>query len=132
MGTITEIPEDYQDPYTLAQIADAPGGPDTRTSPGAQFLIHVAGDVFEQARFAAENDEELSDDAAHEIADGAVPVYTHERWTTFVDLCAWAEDITDYQDPDGDMTDAAGIALYQIAARLANALIEEISEEVQS
>lgn len=106
--------------YKLADMAGA-ASPDSKTSPGAEFLTGVA-ESFQEAVDNGWFDE----DSVHEIADGAVPVYTHEMWKTFVDLAAWQEDV---EHDDLDMTAQAGMALYQIAQRLVEALAAEREEE---
>lgn len=104
----------------LARLADCPS-PDSPTSPGAHFLESVA-DSYQEAAADERYDE---DDSPHEIADAAVPVYTHERWQTFVDLCAYQEDTTELGDDGSDLTQSAAIALYMIAERLVRALADE-------
>jgi hypothetical protein len=124
-------PTDTPSPFALASLADC-DWPDSVDSPGAVFLVRVARDVAEwvgqwdtpdDARDALSN----FGDQAHEIADSAIPVYTHERWQTFDDLAAWREDISEYGGTD-DLTNAAGVALYMIAERLVRALAEELAE----
>lgn len=69
----------------------------------------------------------IEEDGAHEIADGAVPVYTYPRWQTFTDLAAWQEEPEAGEWPE-DLTEIAGVALYQIADRLARSLATELEE----
>jgi hypothetical protein len=108
-------------PYELARIAEC-GDPDSQDSPGAQFLLNVAG-AIEEAR---EGDFDL-DDLAHEVADAAIPVYTHALWMTFVDLGAYDEADEDGAAAaslaDGNPSSYAGAMLYQIAYRLAYRLL---------
>lgn len=73
---------------------------------------------------ATEPDDMDYDGAVHELADGAVPVYTHDFWATFVDLAAYAED-TDEFGPFEDVGDSAKAAVYMIAERLAHTLLKE-------
>jgi hypothetical protein len=118
-------------PFALASLADC-ASPDSVDSSGARFLARVARDVAE--RFIDTDDytgplgELESGDGAHEIADSAVPVYTHERWQTFVDLAAYNEDASELGGDASDLTALAGVALYMIAERLVQALAEELSE----
>jgi hypothetical protein len=127
-------------PFQLATLADC-GSPDDRESPGALFLASIARSVAEHCNQYAGTPEdgddwplivgELSDgDAAHEIADNAVPIYTHERWQVFTDLQAYNEDVSELGEVDGDdlTRSVAGVALYMIAERLVHALAEELSE----
>lgn len=108
--------------YQLANLAGVLT-PDSLDSPGAVFLCTIQEDVSEALRFGIEDDE---NDAAHEIADGCVPVYTFKMWQTFTDLAAWQEDISDFGSNDkDDMTQRAMTCLYMIAYRLALTLIQE-------
>jgi len=105
------------------------GSPDTESSAGALFLLAVKAAFIESMK---ENNGAINDDNIHEIADGAPDVYTHRRWLEFVDLCAYQEDISEYVLTDTSMTDRAGIALYLIARRLLDQLIEAFGlEETQ-
>jgi hypothetical protein len=108
----------------MAGCAD-PDGPD---SPGALFLSAVADEEYEQWYACGPDIDET--DAAHEIADGAVPAYTHDMWRTFVDLAAYNETdehglMADALTSGDDIGKVAAIALYQIAERLVYALIAE-------
>jgi hypothetical protein len=94
-------------------------------SPGANFLRSVEDAVRE----AFDYHEGQPGDDWHEVADGAVPVYTHALWSTFVDLAAYNEDPSELGCEADDMTRAAGVCLYMIAERLAMALAEEYDEE---
>lgn len=70
-------------------------------------------------------------DGWHEVADGAVPVYTHDRMATYVDTLAYTEDAEDY----GNMTDPvdmAGVALYMQAERIADATATEVAAVIRS
>ena len=106
-------------------------------SPGAKFLRWAAEDLAERIAYifedldprSADLERELEDEVA-EVADGAVPVYTGERWAVFVDLAAYNEDPGDIGGWPADLTDAAGAALYMIADRLARALVEAWAEEL--
>lgn len=94
-------------------------------SAGARFLRRVEDDVYE----LMQDDSYDEDDSPHEIADGAVPIYTHELWKTFVDLAAYQEDPSELGAEPDDMTKCAGVCLYMIADRLARAIAEEQSDE---
>lgn len=104
----------------LATVAD----PDTPDSPGARWLRQV-----EASAQVLIDDEATGSDDISEQADLVVPVYTHERWTVFVDLCAYSEDISELSggrisSDSNALTEAAGWALYLVAERLIRALIE--------
>lgn len=103
--------------YELARLADC-GSPDTPESPGAALLLSVQDDVNDL-------DARPDDDDTHQIADGAPDVYTYKRWQEFVDLAAWQEDLDELGGTPEDLTEAAGVALYIIARRLADRLIAE-------
>lgn len=130
-GMVDEHTRHDHNPFSLATLADC-ASPDTSDSPGAQFLARIARDVAEHVGDAPLGwSDQLGglDDAAHEIADSAVPIYTHERWQTFVDLAAYHEDVTELAAPDSfDLTGLAGVALYMIAERLVRALADELSD----
>jgi hypothetical protein len=113
--------------HQLAGMAEC-SSPDSTDSPGARFLLQVAASVAESLEYDEDGTEDTSD-MAQEVADSAVPIYTHERWQVFVDLCAYNEDISDFGTDETDLTALAGAALYVIAERLAVALIEEAREE---
>lgn len=99
--------------YQLANLAGV-ACPDSVESPGAQFLRGVESAA-----------EDVADpDDVGEVADGCVPVYTHERWQVFVDLAAFNEDPSELGGDSADLTQAAGVALYMIAERLLAVLLE--------
>lgn len=104
------------------------GEPHAEPSPGAQFLHLVANDL-EDAKERIASGEDRGD-VVHELADADVPVYTHEMWKTFVDLTAYNEDISGYGGYFGDdLNKAAGVALFMIAERLLNALLDAEEED---
>ena len=110
---------DTYTPYQLARLADCLE-PDSPESPGAKFLERVADDYREAVEYGYDADE-----SPHEIADNAVPVYTHARWETFTDLGAYQEDVTELGATGDDLTQCAAVALYMIAERLVRALADE-------
>lgn len=83
------------------------------------FLLEVADEAREW-----DGDPE---DAYHEIADGAVYRLesrgTAGKWQVFVELGAYTEDVSDFGPMDMDRQ--ANVALYQIAERLAYAILSE-------
>lgn len=107
--------------WQLARMAGC-SDPDSDSSPGAQFLNSIESDVLERIE---DNDGQWDDDYAYEIADNAVPIYTYNLWTTFVDLGAWAEDPTELGNDGSDMEASARVCLYMIANRLAYAVAAE-------
>ncbi len=109
--------ESTETTFELARLADC-AAPSCPHSVGADFLRLVSICTLEAYDPVAD-----ASDLAHEIADGCVPVYTHERWRVFCDLAAYQEDLSDFGTPH-DLTEAAGFALYQIAYRLAHAILE--------
>lgn len=123
-SAVQEALEDMREltAYGLAGLADC-SAPDTLTAPGAGFLTLIRDALVESVEYAVEHgDGTVSSDDLAEMADGAVPTYTHPRWLTFTDLAAWQEDLSDIAGNEQEMTDMAGYALYMIAERLLNAL----------
>jgi hypothetical protein len=94
--------------------------PDSIDSPGAKFLERVESNIIERR-----GEGSLDEDSIHELADSAVPIYTHERWQVFVDLGAYQEDVSEIGASSEDLTQCAAVALYLIADRLARALMDE-------
>lgn len=114
-------------PWSLARIAGV-SDPDTLESAGAAFLFAVRDEVLQTLDDADGDAHGLDDETAHLIADGAVPIYTHERMLTLVDLAAYHEDLADLASGSGevDLVSLAGLALYQVGRRLAESLIEDL------
>lgn len=117
--------------YDLASLAEC-GAPDEGRSRyrrswshGARFLDDVRDAVVSEIR-EGRITETGRDNGARiaEIADNAPDVYTHARWMEFVDLAAYQEEPDAIGEWPDSLTDCAGIALYQIAERLCNALVD--------
>jgi len=133
MTTLTDTITELADfgPGILANFAGC-GWPDT--DEGRRFLTLTRDCLLERVTNYLDDldDDEtpdwydFRDDAVWETADGMMPVYTHDIWATFVDLSAYAEDITDYVTDDATMEQRAQVALCLIAERLCNALIGEL------
>ena len=123
--------------HTANMLASMAGcsSPDNATSPGATFLERVQSATVEAVRWSVEHDEGATLDGYRdagtdtEIADGAVPIYAHALWSTFVDLAAYSEDLGDVGGSSGDMEQDARVALYMIAERLVHAILEDISAD---
>lgn len=120
--------------YALSDsdLADC-GTPDTQDSPGAKLLTSVRDAVVE----AIERGYTTLDDADYDgtvagIADQAPSIWTHEKWAQFLDLCAYQEEPETGEWPT-DLDNAASVALYQIAERLARQLWKqyEPAEELE-
>lgn len=120
-------------PYDLASMVGCGQPSEGRTrrrrkwSPGAVMLASVRDSVVEAIRggqITPENYGSYGMDVMAEIADGAPDVYTHGRWLEFVDLAAYQEEPDAVGEWPDSLTDAAGIALYQIAERLCVALVD--------
>lgn len=103
----------------LVERADC-AWPDEQDSRDFLYGIHDA--CLEQLQYKTP----YWQDMASEIADNAVPVYTHQRWRMFVDLGAYNEDLTDFGGPVANMTENAGVALYIIAERLAYSILSDL------
>lgn len=116
-----------QNAYQLAGLADC-ASPDSPESDGAKFLESVRDAVVEEIEANGVEDWEDRDGILHEIADNAPDVYTHTRWSEFVDLAAYNEDISEYGEYGNDLTQAAAVALYMIAERLVRALFSEAAD----
>lgn len=115
--------------YTLAGLAGC-ADPGFEASPGGCFLRGVEVATLEAIRWRREKDEDATldgfqyDGGDAEIADGAVPIATYEKWQVFTDLAAWREDLDDVGGGSGDMDQDSNTALYLIASRLVQAIIE--------
>jgi hypothetical protein len=118
--------------YELANDADVTT-PDSPESYGATFLLSIQDYVLEMIETVVEGqDETTGDDLRNNVwsaIDGSVPIYTYQKWMTFVDLAAWQEDASEMFGSDVVKVDEAldqlsDIALNQIADRLAYRLIE--------
>jgi hypothetical protein len=108
--------------WTLANMVEM--NPASSESVGARWLLLVQMGVGEVLQQVAEGYDRS--DAVHEVADGMVPVYTHEVWEVFTDLGAWtvSEDANELCDASTDMEQRAKVCLYVIAERLLVALLE--------
>jgi hypothetical protein len=124
MATIDEVKA--CPPWALARDYADCFEPDTSDSPGAAFLESVRDNIIEAWEEGRLTDEDSDGDTVHEIADGAPDVYTATRWAEFRDLGAWQEEPEAMDEWPSDLTDAAGVALYQIAERLCYALIADL------
>lgn len=127
---MTETESTPRLPWRLVGLADCMS-PDKVDSPGALFLLGVEDDARERWEDMTP-DERVADDIVdtwHEVADGAVPIYTHELWQVFVDLGAYNEDPSELGYGADDMTKCAQVALYMIAERLCHALADEWRED---
>jgi hypothetical protein len=130
MSTDTETfdpkPTLDQSAFGLSHDADCLS-PDRKDSPGAVFLLRIQDSVLDDLDRVL-GDEHDASDLAHEIADQAVPIYTHHLWEVFVDLGAYQEDPTELGYDGSDLTQSAQAAIYLIASRLAHSLMEKVRE----
>lgn len=104
--------------------------PDSFNSPGAEWLLnlyHSAMEAWENGGITPDAD--YPEDRISELADYAVPVYTHNRWQIFTDLCAYDFDseLIGEGHQDG-MTGMAGVVLYEIAQMAIYGFREEMTE----
>ena len=111
--------------YRLANDADVTG-PDSLESPASQFLGRVRDAVVDWWEYNDGAATDPEEDAADQT-DVCVPVYTHEFWLTFVDLCAYSEDISELGTPE-DLETGARWAVHGIAERLFVTLANELIE----
>lgn len=111
------------------QLSDYAGCecPTNSETDGADFLVNVRDALVEVVE-NAEDVNDLDSDDWWEVADGAPSVYTYRMWREFVDLGAFAEDVSDFEARD--LNQMAAIALWQIADRLCNALVNKLQQEV--
>lgn len=125
--------------YSLANLADTQC-PDSLESEGSAFLMSVRDDVIEQIEWYNNGDyadaedavqlvDSLKDlDAFTNIPDEAPSIYTYTRFRQFTDLAAWQEDLEELAGDEKDMEKLAGIALYMIAERLVNGLLDAVAD----
>ena len=120
--------------FRLSNEAGIPVRPG-KDSEGSKFLERVRDSFIEQfdfereAMLGSEDEDSVSDlmfeqqhDMIHNVVDGCVPIYTHQIWETFTDLCAWTEDLSELGGPETDMNKNAMTALYLIGCRLGDTL----------
>ena len=116
--------------YRLANMIEA--SMERSTSNGAEWLEQVARGWLDYERDEAIEYGTDLDEAIHQAADGAVPIYTGHRWEVFTDLQGWqfSEEIAQEFGPlPTDMTEAIGVVLYVLAERLIYALEAERDED---
>ena len=116
--------------YRLANMIEA--SIEDTASEGGHWLEQVARGWLDCERDEAIEYGTDLDDAIHEAADGAVPIYTGHRWQVFTDLQGWqfSEEIAkEFGALPTDMTDAIAVVLYVLAERLIYALEEERDED---
>jgi hypothetical protein len=74
--------------------------------------------------------EDIDEDSAHEIANGAVPVYTIkliELFTESAELACWEPELE--VGPDADTSTVASYVLYDLAMAITNGAIAEKQED---
>lgn len=122
--------------YALADRAECMS-PDSHESAGADFLTRVRDDVLEAVEDLdtfddAADFERMTDDASQEVADNAVPIYTAAKWSTFADLGAYQEDVSEFAGDDvSDMDHLGSLSLYVIADRLVRAILAELADAIR-
>ncbi len=105
---------------------------------GTGYLIGIADAFVELVEYAApvhpRDFDRAFDDRSHELADGAIPVYTARKWAVFTDCGAYSEDVSELVSGKKSITgdDIANAALYQIADRLLRGLAEEFREKLEA
>ena len=124
-----EVPVKEWTTFRLALEADL-ASPDAVDSPGALWLNTIREAAVEFYEYNKEDGDEDVDEGLHLLADGIIPVYTHEVWLVFTDLAVWAEDLLDHSLPPGeDMTRRAMMLLYNVAERLSRTIYTQLVEE---
>jgi hypothetical protein len=130
VATLEEIKE-WTYMLSTKDMADC-GDPDSHESAGMGFLTSVRDAVvegIEDGTFVPDGEGRDDDNGAvHVIADNAPDVSTHTRWREFVDLAAYFEEPEISDAWPEDLTEAAGVALFQIAERLVYAILREWRE----
>lgn len=109
--------------HRLANMADC--SIDSTDAEG--FLRSVVSNLAEAVEYADDGFD--WGDLTHEVADGCVPIYTQDIWSTFVGCRAWNEDPSELcSQEDTSMEKQAQVALFLIAERLCDALLREAQE----
>jgi hypothetical protein len=112
---------------------DDVSGDDRATwSAGAQWCVTVwdaAHEAWTEERFDHASDR-ADFDVASEIADAVNPIYTHNRWLIFTDLCAYSSEYAEGDEAgSGSMTAMAGGVLYEMANDAILNLVREWRED---
>ena len=115
--------------HALGRMADVRAAAD-----GLKFLDLVRETFIEWLGCCGadcpEDVERMSGDAKWDNVESAIPVYDADLWTTFADLGAWSEDVSEYVRPDADMDSRGRFALTLIGERLWDALVVVGTEDV--
>lgn len=112
--------------WELARLADVTE-PDSQSSAGAAFLRSVQDAVVESWENGAFDAPYIEGDTISEIADDAPDIYNHRRMMELIDLAAYQEEIEpELVGVNPTFIDLAGLALYQVAERLAYALLADL------
>lgn len=109
--------------------------PDNDDSPGANWLYwlyNAVEDAWQSGRFGEDSGED-EESVIDEIADSQTPVYTHNRWQTFTDLCLYSEDVDDFTEgievkDSTDLDNLAGSIFREVAYRGASNWLQEKRE----
>lgn len=122
---MTERPSAWELARIACEACDGLAAPDTSESAGSVFLEHV-WDAW-QDREAYGYDDGEDDELIHAIADAVVPVYSYPIWATYVDLCAYRVDMSEYADginlsEPTALERHAGATLYVVARLMLEAL----------
>lgn len=116
------------DNYDLADMVSV-STPDASYSPGAEFLNGIRDDVHERLVNGATADDLRNESGtiASEFVEIIESRGTHRKWTAFVDLGAWQEDLSElgsFEDADA----MANKALWQIADRFCHRVADQLDE----
>lgn len=108
--------------------------PDSLESIGATWLCRIRDSAVEAVESLTDDDafnlpDSIRDNGTdHEIADSAVPIYTNELWSTFVDVGGYNEDPTEYGTDTSDMDSLARVCLFMIAERVVSVVVDDVAE----
>ncbi len=96
--------------YLIANLGDAHADNDEAVA----FLDGIREAYAEAVEYA---EGKPSDDAEHEISDGAPSIYNHTRMMQLVGTCAW-DRTPEHASGGEDMVTLAGIILYELASEI--------------
>lgn len=93
-----------------------------------------ANDIWRDLVQQFEHDPEGFDgDCIHEVTEGAVPIYYHEKWKLFLELAAWSHDedcVAEYGRTVNDLNTIADQLLDWCALQVASHYACEIKDQI--
>lgn len=130
MNTTTKLAEALEaiNGHSVHMLANMADGSYADNDEAVSFLTRVR-DAFTEAAEWAEGVPD--DEAEHEGADGAVPVYNHDRMMALVGTRAYIGVDVEYASGGEDILTLAGYVLYEVARGLWVALTEELTQALE-